>query len=331
MAPPSAAAADGETRTSRVVGSVGFVRPTVPVYGDGKDGEDQLVSITGVRHHMPFTIKCISAGGTITTKELEDISNEVFTIVDEKLNIYNPDSEINVVNALPGDSAHPMSRPLQEVVVCAKELVKLTRGAFDPSVAPLLKHYKRMAIQRAEALAANKDDDGGDDDEADAVDIATIRRQRGVIERWKGLANLGFTDDPTDSRVSKTVRRLMQISQWGVAFSVGKKCDQGKWKSFRISDHKASAIMHMNKTGAFGSETQKQYEIRKKVDDAEIDLNGIAKGWVCDNVAKRLANLASSNNSAPSCYVEWGGDVKVCGTSGVLYDGVVPLGGHLLR
>jgi thiamine biosynthesis lipoprotein ApbE len=34
---------------------------------------------------------------------------------------------------------------LKEVVLASKEMVKLTRGAFDPSIAPILAHYRLKA------------------------------------------------------------------------------------------------------------------------------------------------------------------------------------------
>ena len=312
---------DGETRTSRVVGSVDFVRPTLPTASGDVLGEDQLVSISGVKHHMPFTIKCASADGRITTKQLEAISDEVFAIVDSKLNNYNPSSEISAVNSLPVDSAHAMSKPLQEVVICAKELVKSTRGAFDPSIAPLLKHYKVLATgsvsDKHETAIPHNDESNGRDE---TFDISTLQRQRGIIEHWKGLATLGFADDPSDSRVSKNVRRLMQLCQWGVAFSVGERSDQGQWKSLRLSAHKANAIRMKladasgkNRSNSLIAKENLRYDIRKKLDDAELDLNGIAKGWTVDEIARRLSDVAVSNSISPCCYVEWGGDVKVLG------------------
>jgi thiamine biosynthesis lipoprotein ApbE len=34
-----------------------------------------------------------------------------------------------------------MSKTLKEVVLASKEITKLTRGAVDPSIAPILAHY----------------------------------------------------------------------------------------------------------------------------------------------------------------------------------------------
>eukprot|EP00956_Cyclotella_meneghiniana_P041717 scaffold236700_cov23-Cyclotella_meneghiniana.AAC.1 len=56
---PNAKLADGETRTSRVVGSVDYVRPKLPTNPNDNIDESKLLTVvTGVRCSMPYTIKC---------------------------------------------------------------------------------------------------------------------------------------------------------------------------------------------------------------------------------------------------------------------------------
>lgn len=290
--PPHApqAIADGETRTSRVVGSVDFVRPKLNSGTDGSpDEEAKLTVVSGIRCSMPYTIKCLSASfgdnAEHSAVRIEQIAAEVFAECESKLSNFNAHSEVNAVNSLSLDDTHQMSDALKDVVLCSKELVKLTRGAFDPSVAPLLEHYEHMARRHSATTARQHSDSVGvgsdgshhgdlspiaecdDDADEDHVDAETLRRQRLVLDYWKSLLSSGFGGDPT---LSKTVRRLLELSQWSSAFSVG---------------------------GVEG-------EIRKKHSDARLDLSGIAKGWTVDRITEALP--------APS-YVEWAGDIRVRG------------------
>jgi hypothetical protein len=210
------------------------------------------------------------------------------------------------------DDVHTMSDALREVVLCSKELVKLTRGSFDPSVAPLLGHYEDMARRSvaASATVAGSGDANGahhgptplasiaersdsttiEDGNDDEVDAETIRRQRLVVDYWRSLLSAGFAGDPSDARVSRTVRRLLEVGQWSSAFSVGVVKDD--------AGNSGSVI------GSMHSATSSEVTIRKKHVDARLDLSGIAKGWACDKIAEALPS---------PCYVEWGGDVKVRG------------------
>lgn len=257
---------------------------------------------------MPFTIKCSTesfANPEYAHVRIEQIASAVFEEVESKLSTYNPDSEVNKVNSMGVDDVHVMSDAMKDVMLCSKELVKLTRGAFDPSVAPLLKHYEVMA-ERSAAAANDTTPNGSSHPESrperlssitelpenieeDEVDIETIRRQRHVVDYWRSLVTAGFACDPSDSRVSRTVRKLLEISQWHSAFSVGLKGANDN------EDHENS-----------GSNSEVgEYTIRKKHVDARMDLNGIAKGWAVDKIAEALPSSC--------CWVEWGGDIKVRG------------------
>lgn len=110
----------------------------------------------------------------------------------------------------------------------------------------------------------------------------------------KGLLYRGFADSPADNRVSRSVKRLIEISQWSHAFSVGYEESGTRWKS--VYAQTAEQLLSQQEA--------KVYQIRKKHKDAKLDLNGIAKGWAIDLLADRLPS---------PCYVEWGGDVKVKG------------------
>ena len=238
-----------------------------------------------------------------------------------------------MVNSLGIDEIHTMSGALKEVVLCSKEMVKLTRGAFDPCVAPLLHHYETMA-GRPSSSAADSSNDGsshdhvrnssshslngskhdahvqlssitelpgnlGEDDGADQeVDIETIRRQRHVVDYWRSLLSAGFAGDPSDARISRTVRRLLEVGQWHSAFSVGGV------NGNVMGDNNNEQQGRESRLGNGEGNSSEQYTIQKKHIDARMDLSGIAKGWAVDQIAESLPS---------PCWVEWGGDIKVRG------------------
>ena len=302
-----------------MLGSVDFVRPKLDdASHDNLDESKLLTTISGVRCSMPYTIKCASncffatdgndnnKDSTTSTaaeqKKIEQIANEIFDKTETHLSNFNPTSEVNTVNSLTMDEVHTMSAPLTQVILCSKELVKLTRGVFDPSCKPLLNHYENMArrgggggstthpesnrSRSASNVSTTENDDGegvGDEQQQQQqhVDMETIRRQRRVshvVDYWRSLLDAGFTGDPSDSRISKTVQRLLEIGQWSAAFSVGVVEQDG------------------------GDE--KVHTIKKKHIDARLDLSGIAKGWAVDKLVEALPS---------PCYVDWGGDIKVKG------------------
>ena len=347
-------APDGETRTSRIVGSVDFVRPKLPSTSDDATSDAKLITLTGTRCSMPYTIKCSASSflPTITDPDVArvrmgQIASDVFAECESKLSNYNPASEVNAVNALTStDESHSMSSALRDVVLCAKELVKLTRGAFDPSVAPLLEHYEDMAgrssrgrlsaaangggnaggvhsaplspiAERSDSTALSEDTaNANDNDERSDVDVETIRRQRVVVDYWRSLLSAGFAGDPSDARVTRTVRRLLEVGNWANAFSVGVEAEgdatgnsggtadlqspRGKlWRGMSEVRRGESGLSSKS-----GEGEEQVVKIRKKHVEARLDLSGIAKGWAVDKIAEALPS---------PCYVEWGGDIKVRG------------------
>ena len=303
-------APDGKTRTSRVVGSVDFVRAELPPEPDGEKGGASLRVLTGIRCCVPFLIKCAAVNDSDVESLAKGVADDVFTAVETKLNSFNPDSELNTINDLPANDPRAMSDELGTVVLAAKEMIKMTRGAYDPAIAPLLYHYQSQAVQARQRSSDATGEDGLVKEAAGGAseerrgkyvyDVETLRSQRVVVKVMRSLMEQGF-GSPTDNRVSKKVRGLMEVSQWRSAFSVG-------W--YDESDRKVLTIPRptFDKSRPFRNligPGQYTLKIAKLRDNARMDLNGIIKGWAVEEIARRLPS---------PCYVEWGGDVKVKGS-----------------
>lgn len=245
---------DGETRTSRIVGSVNFQFPpaSASLKCDEEEDSNLFRVVSGIRCAMPFTVK-VGTSTNLKKKDIRDIVLHVFDEVESTLSNWSPSSEVNKVNMLKAGQTHEMSPMLREVVVASKEIVKLTRGAFDPSIAPILAHYQLRASYPSAACSETSSETGGSSVVAPVSDVETSRRQRAIIEAWRELLLQGYSSDPKDVKISKNVKRLLELSQWSNAFSV-------KDKRF----------------------------ISKKHDEACLDLSGIAKGFAIDKIARRL-------------------------------------------
>lgn len=247
---------DGETRTSRIIGSVNYHFPSASAAASltCNDEEDSNLFrvVSGIRCAMPFTVK-VATSTNLKETDIREIVLHVFDEVESTLSNWNPSSEVNKVNMLKKGQNHEMSPMLKEVVVASKEIVKLTRGAFDPSIAPILAHYKLKASYPSAVYSETSSETGDSNAVPPVSDIETLRKQRVIIEAWKELLLRGYSSDPKDVKISKNVKRLLELSQWSAAFSV-------KDKKF----------------------------ISKKHDEACLDLSGIAKGFAIDEIAKRL-------------------------------------------
>ena len=85
-------APDGETRTSRIVGSVDFVRPKLST----ATSDDELITLTGTRCSMPYTIKCAASSFLPTIAQpdvarvrMGQIAADVFAECESRLSNYN--------------------------------------------------------------------------------------------------------------------------------------------------------------------------------------------------------------------------------------------------
>ncbi len=90
--------------------------------------------------------------------EAADIAEAVFREIDEKMSRYRPDSELSEINRQAGRTPVRVSPVTLNTVVLSKKYARLSQGAFDPTIAPLLElwqddHSDRRAPPGAEALA----------------------------------------------------------------------------------------------------------------------------------------------------------------------------------
>lgn len=79
---------------------------------------------------------------TTRTKKVEAIIKKTFKQVDQIFNNWNPKSEISKLNQLPAFQRVEISNELAEFLRRVGEIVEITEGRFDPTVAPLVHLWK---------------------------------------------------------------------------------------------------------------------------------------------------------------------------------------------
>eukprot|EP00957_Ditylum_brightwellii_P019928 1503979-Ditylum_brightwellii.AAC.1 len=105
---------------------------------------------------------------------MEKVANKILSAVETKLSNFNAVSEINVIKNLSIEESHVMLDIMCTVILGAKEIVKMMRRTFDPSIAPLLHHYKKIACKAA--LHSNLDISISSTSSID--DTSNVRKQK---------------------------------------------------------------------------------------------------------------------------------------------------------
>lgn len=97
----------------------------------------QLTRIEQIVMHVPL---CVQLPGPLSTTQYEEVERAIATVferIDTIYNPWNPHSEISHINAAPAWLPISLSDELALFLKQTGELVALTEGRFDPTVAPL--------------------------------------------------------------------------------------------------------------------------------------------------------------------------------------------------
>lgn len=87
-----------------------------------------------------YTVKYVPPHGGVR-RVAQAAVDAALEAVNTAMSTYDPKSEISLINRTNIDSPMPLSAALAEVVAVAKRVHTVTGGAFDPTVAPLVRAY----------------------------------------------------------------------------------------------------------------------------------------------------------------------------------------------
>ena len=77
----------------------------------------------------------------------DDTIAATFQEVDDRFNKWNPHSEVAYFNQAPPHEKIPLSPSLYRLLCLTDQMVQATEGLFDPTVEPLLRHWKEALAQ----------------------------------------------------------------------------------------------------------------------------------------------------------------------------------------
>ncbi|KAJ9473120.1 hypothetical protein DIPPA_23738 [Diplonema papillatum] len=133
--------ADGAARTSKVVGGgISEVRPneSETALVDRLLSEGKMVKVEGEHATLRYSVIVRqTTQDDITRDSLQCTVRAVFDHAVAVFSPFAPDSELSKLNASPMNQPQPVSSDMAFVLSAVDRVHKLTRGAFDPSVAPL--------------------------------------------------------------------------------------------------------------------------------------------------------------------------------------------------
>lgn len=133
-------------------------------------------------------------------KEARELVSAAFAAmerVDRLMSDYRADSELSRVNAAAGGEAVPISKELRDVLVRAAFFSRLTEGAFDPTIRPLVKLWQQCGIENRLPT----------ENELDAAN---------ALVDWKAVSVLNWTDvEP--AHTARLARPGMQLDLGGIA------------------------------------------------------------------------------------------------------------------
>jgi methylenetetrahydrofolate dehydrogenase (NADP+)/methenyltetrahydrofolate cyclohydrolase len=91
-----------------------------------------------IDYHITVGMKLSESEQKIVSQIIEKTFSEVHEIFDN----WNPNSEISRLNAARKEELIPLSPPLQDLLTLCRQLVTLSGGRFDPTIAPLGKIWR---------------------------------------------------------------------------------------------------------------------------------------------------------------------------------------------
>lgn len=102
------------------------------------DGTGDLVTFTGETMGTTYSVKLVDAPRSVDHGALEREVWEVLETVNRQMSTYRPESELSRFNAADAGSWVATSNDTQSVIAAALRVSQLTKGAFDPTVGPVV-------------------------------------------------------------------------------------------------------------------------------------------------------------------------------------------------
>lgn len=144
----------GQART------VALATPFLSLMGCSEEDDDRLLSFSGETMGTTYSVKLVDVPLGVAVSALPEEIASVLEAVNQQMSTYRPDSELSGFNAAGAETWIPVSADVLTVVEEALRVSRLTAGAFDPTVGPMVDLWgfgpgdRRQDVPSSDKIAA---------------------------------------------------------------------------------------------------------------------------------------------------------------------------------
>ena len=118
--------------------NVAMATPFLSLMGCSDDGDHELLSLGGETMGTTYSVKLVNVPPSIDTTALAREIEGLLETVNRQMSTYRPDSELARFNGAAAASWTPISSDTRVVIDEALRVSRLTGGAFDPTIGPIV-------------------------------------------------------------------------------------------------------------------------------------------------------------------------------------------------
>ena len=179
---------------------VALATPFISLVGCSDESARELLSLRGQTMGTTYSIKLVNLPSEVDQDTLAQELGGLLEAVNQDMSTYRPESELSRFNAATAESWQAVSADTRSVVNEALRIARLTGGAFDPTVGPLVDLWgfgaagSEQRIPTPEYIAATRETIGFAKVEIQNEPPQLAKRQDGVRLDLSGVAK-GFAVD----------------------------------------------------------------------------------------------------------------------------------------
>ncbi|MEC6906084.1 FAD:protein FMN transferase [Photobacterium piscicola] len=123
----------------------------------GCSDQRQQITINGSTMGTYYSIKIINQDGLPAAKEIQKEIDRRLELVNDQMSTYRPNSELSLFNQAPANKAFPVSAATAKVITEALRISKVSNGAYDVTVGPVVNLWSFGPEARPESIPTDKE------------------------------------------------------------------------------------------------------------------------------------------------------------------------------
>ncbi|SMY14825.1 FAD:protein FMN transferase [Photobacterium aquimaris] len=123
----------------------------------GCSDQRQQITINGSTMGTYYSIKIINQQGLPPAKEIQQEIDRRLELVNDQMSTYRPQSELSLFNKAPANKPFPVSAATAKVIAEALRISKVSNGAYDVTVGPVVNLWSFGPEARPESIPTDKD------------------------------------------------------------------------------------------------------------------------------------------------------------------------------